>query len=500
MNELIDKIQKESKIANIILNKDILLNFSSGLLAKPFILFAGLSGSGKTLLSHFFSKWISVKNGRNFLLINNLLQNQSFKNKYELIFQSNYYLEIINKNGNTKKIIPLPIPLLKEWYFAFKCGEINIDTNIKEARDKVGSNSIYQKYQHGFYNDYFYISKILYQSTIEENIKSLIPEEKEILIRKNEQYELISVGANWTSKDDLLGYPDALNDGVFVKKPALDLLLRASQDLSKPYFLILDEMNLSHVERYFSDFLSAMESGGDITLHEDADDRDGVPPSIKIPKNFFIIGTVNVDETTYMFSPKVLDRANVIEFKAESDQILDFLEHASDINLENIAGQGSEFGESFVEEANKKLGLNINLNDTDKEYLKSELEILFAILAENESEFGFRTAKEITRFVYFHKLLTNNDNWEIKDAIDAQIMQKILPKLHGSQKKLRPILLALGQFCYTETHDNDKWLDNFDKDYKCKNSKDFYYPTSLEKILRMLRKVQRDGFASFAEA
>ena len=101
----------------------------------------------------------------------------------------------------------------------------------------------------------------------------------------------------------------------------LDLILESSkiENSNKPYFLILDEMNLSHVERYFADFLSAMESNELISLHKSDDEnyKDDVvivPKSIELPNNLFVIGTVNIDETTYMFSPKVLDRANVIEF------------------------------------------------------------------------------------------------------------------------------------------------------------------------------------------
>src|SRR5262249_1553248 len=87
-----------------------------------------------------------------------------------------------------------------------------------------------------------------------------------------------------------------------------------------PFFLILDEMNLAHVEHYFSDVLSCLESGQALELHQDpaAEEGEGeaatpVPQRLGIPENLFFIGTVNVDETTYMFSPKVLDRAFTIE-------------------------------------------------------------------------------------------------------------------------------------------------------------------------------------------
>ena len=75
-------------------------------------------------------------------------------------------------------------------------------------------------------------------------------------------------------------------------------------------------MNLSHVERYFSDFLSGMESEEAIPLHNN--DIEYVSTGLKLPKNLLVIGTVNVDETTYMFSPKVLDRANTLEFLTPS--------------------------------------------------------------------------------------------------------------------------------------------------------------------------------------
>lgn len=143
---------------------------------------------------------------------------------------------------------------------------------------------------------------------------------------------LVPVGADWTDNRPVLGFVNhmrTVKDGpVFQTTPILDLLLRASENLDIPHFLLLDEMNLSHVERYFSDFLSAMEARqGMIWLHNEGPrddpefrlprfehDPSGVPRELLYPPNLFVIGTVNIDETTYMFSPKVLDRAHVIEF------------------------------------------------------------------------------------------------------------------------------------------------------------------------------------------
>ena len=123
----------------------------------------------------------------------------------------------------------------------------------------------------------------------------------------------------------------AQGNPVYESTPVLDLLLRALADPSRPYFLILDEMNLSHVERYFSDFLSAMESKTPVPIHQEKQplltpSGAAVRPSVDFPGKPLHSGHVNVDETTYMFSPKVLDRANVLEFRIEPEQAKGFVE------------------------------------------------------------------------------------------------------------------------------------------------------------------------------
>ena len=158
---------------------------------------------------------------------------------------------------------------------------------------------------------------------------------------------LVAVGADWTDNRNVVGYVNHLREAkmagavdsrpVYQSTPVLDLLLEASRPEREavPHFLILDEMNLSHVERYFADFLSAMEArSGAIRFHDEGDfrlprfegDPVGVPRSLPYPQNLFVIGTVNVDETTYMFSPKVLDRAHVIEFEVDPEDVKAFLD------------------------------------------------------------------------------------------------------------------------------------------------------------------------------
>ena len=310
-----------------------------------------------------------------------------------------------------------------------------------------------------------------------------------------EQVELIAVGADWTSNENLLGYPDALNPGRY-RKPdngVLDLILRAKDDPNNPYFLILDEMNLSHVERYFADFLSAMESGEAVSLHDDTgEDWNGVPAKLAIPKNLFVIGTVNVDETTYMFSPKVLDRANVIEFRVSNDEMKSFLENPAKPNLDALVGQGAKYAKAFVDAARQT---DFALDEDLKAQVSAVLMEFFPSLKEAGAEFGYRTAHEICRFIHFHKELSG-DEWLFESAMDAAIMQKLLPKLHGSKKKLGPVLETLLGLCLknpirpgtTPVPENLLTQENA------------LYWGSLEKLARMRKRLAEHGFTSFAEA
>ncbi len=302
---------------------------------------------------------------------------------------------------------------------------------------------------------------------------------------KEQQVCMVAVGADWTNREPLLGFPNALESGKYVKPEsgALDLILAAQNDPSSPYFLILDEMNMSHVERYFSDFLSAMESVDSLVpLHSGKDNWDDVPPKVTLPKNLFIIGTVNVDETTYMFSPKVLDRANVIEFRVSKDEMSSYFKSSNELNMEILSGGGANMAQSFVSDINTNF-TTIDLGDI--------LMPFFNDLQEAGAEFGYRSASEINRFVgIFNNMSATIDT---DNAIDAAIMQKLLPKLHGSRNKLEKILRLLAVQCMTDSA--------VEEDFVFNNSKEeARYPISYEKLQRMHKRIIADGFTSFAEA
>jgi len=241
---------------------------------------------------------------------------------------------------------------------------------------------------------------------------------------------------------------------------------------------------MSHVERYFADFLSAMESiEGEITLHPDGDEwtECDVPEKLKLPKNLFIIGTVNIDETTYMFSPKVLDRANVIEFRVSHDEMEKYFNDPKVLDMALLENQGASMGNSFLEGANNRVTVSKDLT--------TKLLPFFKELQKIGAEFGYRTASEIGRFVAICTDMAKDEMNENK-VIDAAVMQKLLPKLHGSRNKIEKILVTLGKLCI---------IDSSEEPFS-EATTNIKYPLSHEKLKRMHIRVQSDGFTSFAEA
>jgi 5-methylcytosine-specific restriction protein B len=320
------------------------------------------------------------------------------------------------------------------------------------------------------------------------------------ICQSKEQFEIIPVGADWTNREPLLGYPNSLVSNHYVKPDsgALDILMRAHKDFQqnnenlaccKPYFLILDEMNLSHVERYFADFLSAMESADSIKLYSGSERYADfgneqkpvasslIPDKINWPKNLFIIGTVNIDETTYMFSPKVLDRANTIEFRISIDEMNAYFKKFAPLNMnllmedvETKKGRGAGSSKEFMRLAARD-GIAIDPKEHQITFIK-----FFSELQTAGIEFGYRTANEMSGLMAY----LAHFNVQINDAYDIAIMQKLLPKLHGSRSKLNKVIPSLLALC--------------EQDGKV------IYPISYEKLNRMKKNADENGFASYAEA
>ena len=343
-----------------------------------------------------------------------------------------------------------------------------------------------------------------------------------ITIQNNNRYALVPVGADWTDNRNIVGFLNLLrkgpsgNDGLFQSTPILDLMLSASDDPYNPYFLILDEMNLSHVERYFSDCLSAMESGKEILLHSEEGEvfTSGARPlfnGLKFPPNLFVVGTVNIDETTYMFSPKVLDRANVIEIKVQRESLETFLESSNGSTSGAIASSPDGMADAFINLSFRARGIPLRgtaLPPLDApDGIKQVNDILmkfFDVLSCRGYEFAFRTASEIHRYIRVDRELTpDSGSWDWKQAADLQILQKLLPKLHGSRRKIEALLVGLAALCEKgEKVSADKYLvenespGTYQVDIK---REDLLLKLSHEKLCEMIATVRRDQFVSFIQ-
>lgn len=316
-------------------------------------------------------------------------------------------------------------------------------------------------------------------------------------IAVSETARIVPVGADWANNEKLLGYPNGLdpNNYVLPDTGVLKLMIDANDNPTVPFFLILDEMNLSHVERYFADFLSAMESNGSIKLYDGknrtADDGTPVPPTIPFPKNLFVIGTMNVDETTHMFSPKVLDRAQVIEFRVTAEQMADYLDKPMKLDMTQVDGKGLQFAQAFLDLHNTPAELEGN----DKKTVADALKQFFPTLAELGSEFAFRTASEAKLFCAFAR----KANLSVEESVDAAIMQKLLPKLHGSRRRLALPLEAFWEFCRMDGK-TESLGDICKKDAMVKVADVAKYKVSAEKIKQLYKAAETNGFASYAEA
>ncbi|MDI6553779.1 McrB family protein [Leuconostoc falkenbergense] len=445
----------------------------------------------------------------------------------------------------------------------------------------------------------------------------------------NDNYEIVPVKPNWTDSRGLFGFHNIITE-TYEITPTLQLFLRANQNPEKPYFLILDEMNLAKVEYYFSDFLSLLESrkvceindhvmelidekllkkfnkkmtlshaiiisaltlpkdnqfrkisdfretvaakwwgrkyfhGEDknwtpafrtelnqtrpkdvldpngykkdgsrlagkaffatknaneyklkspfdmddatrdeyqllvdlissssiqqeqISLHSsnlplktNANEPDYsnslvqgdnyyVPAKLEIPLNVFVIGTVNIDETTYMFSPKVLDRGNVLEF--------------NDVDLYNAYGYGvNPNTPSSVENHELDMSIALATLDSTKTLIADYPQVfdiiakIFHLLKTKNKHFGYRVINEISRFILIYVNQSKQSN-EALQALDLQILQKVLPKLNGTEDELSSLLNKLFELCNTNS-----------------------LLQSKTKIQRMIDQLDTTGYVTFIE-
>jgi hypothetical protein len=223
-----------------------------------------------------------------------------------------------------------------------------------------------------------------------------------------------AVRPEWTDPTGLTGYYDVLSNR-YVVPPFLEAVLLATAHPDSPVFVVLDEMNLARVEYYFSDVLSAVETGEALQLHSNSVPLEGttgtsIRAELPLPSNLYITGTINVDETTNPVSDKVLDRAVVIDMSA--------------VDLPGFLA-ALEAREPALKDA--------------RTACEEHLLAAHGQMTAHGLGFGYRVAEEAVRY---HAFAAVHLTAAAAATTDDLMVQKVLVKLRGAEKQ-RPLLTGL---------------------------------------------------------
>lgn len=335
-------------------------------------------------------------------------------------------------------------------------------------------------------------------------------------------YRVVAVRPDWTDSRGLLGYFNPITES-YVSTPFLQLLLSAEAEVAlaaeedrepDPFFVVLDEMNIARVEHYFSDFLSALESGEEIPLHDHEELETGehataellaIPRSLSVAQNLYFVGTVNVDESTYMFSPKVLDRAFTIEL--------------NEVHLKTFGGAPEWSDALDLTRWDGSLAPGSTRRPTTDDWVKftgqldgelsKQLIGLHDVLAVSNRHFGYRVANEIARFVNLAIDQGNDAEQVAWTALDLAILQKVLVKIAGTQQELDALLRRLLVFALvgldagSELGSVTKWKMGSASaglvPLDAESDAEPLFPRSAVKVWRMRQRLEERGFTAWIE-
>ena len=337
---------------------------------------------------------------------------------------------------------------------------------------------------------------------------------EEFKAQKPKNFEMVQVKPNWHDSSELIGYVSRVSGSpVFVAGDFLKFVAKAWENPEVPYFLCLDEMNLAPVEQYFAEYLSVVESRKadengvittdpilkkceeqwyfDLTAQLTRDDevrarfnKDG----IAIPQNLIVVGNVNMDETTFSFSRKVLDRAMTIEMN-EVDLyggLDDRHEKIGKLEAGNLIGTAVE---------------GVDIYNANKDVCDTALKYLEAVNTQLEGtpfKVAYRTRNEFLLYVVnnlpYSKDKEGNEIPQqevIARALDEITSMKILSRIEGDSDKIGNLLEEL------EKTISEQLKVISGKDYsEKKNDGEKVYSVSLAKLKEMEDRL-KSGYTSF---
>ena len=344
-------------------------------------------------------------------------------------------------------------------------------------------------------------------------------------------YCLVEVKPNWNDSTELLGYETVLDGGNYHLTKFVKFLIKAMQHENVPFFVCLDEMNLAAVEQYFAEFLSILESRKDVdgtikseplipaAIFNKYDnklfkelfpskekqekgtsytiiDEEFAPYSnatyeilreegLRIPRNLIVVGTVNMDDTTYQFSRKVIDRAMTIEMNEVNLNDMFDIEKPDALSYrEDVVDKGWFFA-PFAQSNNALQQMNIEREQLAKK-IKATIgqtnangtttpDSLEAILGKTPFRIAYRVVNEL--ILHFYALRWENKEAEFEElynkALDNILMMKVLPRIEGNEDLVKEPLAQLAT--WTEVA----------------------YPKANAKIVEMRERLERSHFTSF---
>ena len=332
--------------------------------------------------------------------------------------------------------------------------------------------------------------------------------------QKPRNFEMVQVKPNWHDSSELIGYVSRVSGKpVYVAGDFLKFVARAWEEPGVPYFLCLDEMNLAPVEQYFAEYLSVVESRKadstgvvttdpilkkseedwyriltDVLTTDDEVRNRFLNDGICIPQNLIVIGTVNMDETTFSFSRKVLDRAMTIEM--------------NDVDLE---GGLTRRHEQIGKLSNNELigtvveGVDVyNDNKATCDLVISYLKKVNSKLEGTPFKIAYRTRNEFLLYVVNNIPYgkhpdgkEDNEKYVIARALDEITNMKILSRIEGDETKVSAKFLE-----GLEKTIKDGLEEIFDGPFAKEEADEVYKSISLAKLDEMKTRLS-SGYTSF---